>query len=104
METYLKCRYGNGGMSLPREYTVIFKCAKNSQYPEGEAWCIVNRREVIPLEGDKEEDSEEGDRGLVRIHKLKKHEDGKSALALLMDDGEMRLSPFTVPLEEVVTK
>lgn len=90
-KAYLKCKYGEGGPSMPREYTVVFKCADS----EVDGCCIVNRKEVIPLEGGN---------GLVRVHRFKKHNNGKSALILLKDDGEMMLSPYQVPLGEIVTK
>ena len=105
MTAYLKCKYSEGFFALPREYCVFFKslsqCSQkflvdNQVFPpEGEEWCIVSRKEVVPIKGNE---------GLVRLVKVNNCEDGKNAVAWIRDDGERSISPFRVPLEEIEIK
>ena len=83
----LKCRYVEGMFS--NEYIIQFKVA----VPTSESWMIVDKNEVIKLEGNE---------GLVKLIELQTV--GNKCLVGLNDAGDRRISRRYVPKEEIVVQ
>jgi len=107
MTAYLKCKYYENPpmITFSHEYMVTFKCADrhnpkvllgNEVFPpEGEEWCMVDRKDVVPVTKNN---------GLVRIVAARESEEAGSVIVGLKDNGDMRISFFKVSREEVEVK
>jgi len=92
------------GFALQRILHIFKSSSQNSQkflvdnqvFPEkGIEWCIVDRKDVVPKNGNE---------GLVRLVKVSNCDNKKYAVAWIKDNGDMRISPFRVPIEEIEFK